>query len=592
MAEEEKKEILETPAAESAPADEAAKENPTMEADDGKSAAEEPERKEAVEKTDPAEETGTEPVQETKEEEAADGKSGEGKKKSPKKKSALWKRIVKVILWVFGALIALLLLMLIFRDALIKFAVTTIGSKIVGVEITMEQFETSLTRCDVKIANLRIGNPPDFQTKHLLSLGSFYLAIDRHSLFTDEILIKTAEVHDLEINGEITENDDFNVMSIVAGLQKKFAPPKKAKAAAEEKPADPAPAAEPAKPAEPEVQQPADPAPAAPAETAAAPTKPAEKPKKKIVLVKYFCLENIVLNFRDARTKNENIDGFGISLKKLSGSLTEGKVTLDTFYISNPKDYDKQYLLELASVEVDLNSEAFKKSLIHINSVAVSGLRFIAEFQTNNDFNVLDIATTLKTITAPPKVEEPEAAPAAAPAQTAAAPAQTAAAPAQAAPAPAAQPAAQTQSVSKTKSTAANAEDDPGKVDIKQLSVSDSSFTIYHDTIDVPITIPLVLSLDNESFEFDDLDIVDSIYNWAVWLRDQCVGVTDAGQLVLSKGGDLLNSTTETGKKIIDGTTETGNKLIKGTTETGKKIIDGTAEGGKKVLKGVVDVFK
>ena len=59
-----------------------------------------------------------------------------GKKK--KIKGPMWKRILKIFLWVLAGLLGLLILIFIFRDSLIRFAVTTVGSKVLGVEITLE----------------------------------------------------------------------------------------------------------------------------------------------------------------------------------------------------------------------------------------------------------------------------------------------------------------------------------------------------------------------------------------------------------------------------------------------------------------------
>ena len=66
-----------------------------------------------------------------------------GKKKSG---SSVAKRILKITAWVFGVIFAILLLVLIFRDSLIKFGVTKVGSWIAGVEIRIDLFDTSFSK--------------------------------------------------------------------------------------------------------------------------------------------------------------------------------------------------------------------------------------------------------------------------------------------------------------------------------------------------------------------------------------------------------------------------------------------------------------
>lgn len=180
--------------------------------------------------------------QKATEPEAVDNK---GRKKS---KSSLAKRILKISAWTFGIIFAILFLVLIFRDSLIKFGVTRIGSWIAGVEISMDSFDTSLTAGTVHLKGLRVANPAGFERQNMVDLEEFFLDIDTASLFTKEIVIEEIRVAGLESNAEFNRDGKFNITTLTADLKRRFPPKEDAEAKneekEEEKPADaPAPSA-------------------------------------------------------------------------------------------------------------------------------------------------------------------------------------------------------------------------------------------------------------------------------------------------------------------------------------------------------------
>ena len=115
----------------------------------------------------------------------------------------------------------------------------------------------------------------------------------------------------------------------------------------------------------------------------------------------------------------------------------------------------------------------------------------------------------------------------------------------------------------------------------------------------LPVTIPLALKKSNESFSFNDVEIFVWLREQAVALRDVCMSVTDAKDLVLKMvdssaqaGVQLLDSTAKGGMKLINNTTQAGAELLDKTAKGGLEIIDKTGKSGKKTLNKIVDVFK
>ena len=163
--------------------------------------------------------------------------------KPEKKKSKLLRRILRVTAWIFAVILLLLAILVVFRDTVIKNSITGVGSWLTGVEITLEDFETSLSEGDVKITNLKIANPKGYGKSHLVELGSFYLNIDLPSLLTDNIVIEEIDVNGLQLVAEFNRNGKFNAVELVENIQKKVPAPADSQTAdskddAESNPAD------------------------------------------------------------------------------------------------------------------------------------------------------------------------------------------------------------------------------------------------------------------------------------------------------------------------------------------------------------------
>ena len=155
--------------------------------------------------------------------------AAEKQQKETKKPSWL-KRTLKVTAWIFGSLLFIIILALIFRDPLIKLGVTKVGSWVTGVELTLDSVDTSLCNGTVNIKGLRIANPEGYDNPYMLELGEFNLDIDNSSLFTDEIVIDDLVVKDLTFTAEFSSDNRFNVTQLTDDLKQRFPPAPEAEA--------------------------------------------------------------------------------------------------------------------------------------------------------------------------------------------------------------------------------------------------------------------------------------------------------------------------------------------------------------------------
>ena len=157
--------------------------------------------------------------------------------KDTKKKSSLAKRCLKIAAWTFCVIFAVLLLILIFRDSLIKFGITKVGSWVTGVEIALDSFDTSLTDGTVHLRGLRVANPAGFERPYMVELDEFFLDIDVQSLLTKEIVIENIKVAGLESTAEFNNNGKFNITTLTADLKRRFPPAESGKQQDPEPPA-------------------------------------------------------------------------------------------------------------------------------------------------------------------------------------------------------------------------------------------------------------------------------------------------------------------------------------------------------------------
>lgn len=144
--------------------------------------------------------------------------------KSKRSSKSVAKKILKISAWTFGGIFTFLILLLLFRDPIAKFGITSIGSWITGVEITLEDLDTSLVKGSATVKGLRIANPKNFADPYMMELEEFHADIDLSSLGTKEIVIEDIQVNGLAFTAEFDKSSNFNVTTLTGNLKKRFPP--------------------------------------------------------------------------------------------------------------------------------------------------------------------------------------------------------------------------------------------------------------------------------------------------------------------------------------------------------------------------------
>lgn len=145
-------------------------------------------------------------------------------KKCEKKKSCFIKKFFKFLFFFLIILIIVLGLVVVFRDAIVKNVVPTVGKWAVGVDIHIGEFETSIVQGRVRIAGLEISNPNGYEKEHLLSLGEAVVDLKPNTLLTQNIIFEEVTVNDLLINAEVARDGKLNFVKLNEYVQKKFPP--------------------------------------------------------------------------------------------------------------------------------------------------------------------------------------------------------------------------------------------------------------------------------------------------------------------------------------------------------------------------------
>ena len=168
-----------------------------------------------------------------------------GENPPPEDKAARRRRIVKKILkWtgiVCGVFFLLLLLVILFRDSIIKAYLPKYLSSMIGVKVEVADVDTSLFKGTLRVKGITVANPDGYsKDKKALALKELYVKIDVGSLFTKKVVIEEIRLTGLAVNVEshkllaLLNEKECNLMAIVENY-KRLNPPKEKKESSEEK---------------------------------------------------------------------------------------------------------------------------------------------------------------------------------------------------------------------------------------------------------------------------------------------------------------------------------------------------------------------
>ena len=115
------------------------------------------------------------------------------------------KKFLKIILRIAGIIFAVLVLLVIFRDPLIRIATVKAGSYLTGTQVNLKRFSSTLTG-RVSIHGFSIGNPEGFTRNNAVEFQEITVDIDPGSLLTDEIRINEILIRGMNVNYETNFN--------------------------------------------------------------------------------------------------------------------------------------------------------------------------------------------------------------------------------------------------------------------------------------------------------------------------------------------------------------------------------------------------
>lgn len=166
----------------------------------------------------------------------------EEKAEKKKKKKPWWRRLLKIFAWIFGVILVLLTLLVIFRDFVIRHAVEKVGTYVVGTPVKCGHFSSSLSG-KVHIGDLTVGNPEGYHNPHAFKLEKLEVDLNVGTIFSDKIEVRKVYVKGVSVDCEVRLDGSSNLSDIRNNIQKnleRFSPKKPDDGAKSdgEKPAD------------------------------------------------------------------------------------------------------------------------------------------------------------------------------------------------------------------------------------------------------------------------------------------------------------------------------------------------------------------
>ncbi len=136
-----------------------------------------------------------------------------------KKRRHVW--IWRVLLGLLLALVILIVLLVLFLDQVVKGSVNTVGPRITGTPVVLEDVKISLLRGRVELRGFRVGNPGNCRKPNALDLGSFVCQVRPGSLFGNKIVVDEILIDNVAVDYEPNIVSGSN-LEVILGNAKKF----------------------------------------------------------------------------------------------------------------------------------------------------------------------------------------------------------------------------------------------------------------------------------------------------------------------------------------------------------------------------------
>ena len=137
----------------------------------------------------------------------------------PEKKKGKSSRILKIVLWCAGVLLALLVLFVVFRDFLIVNGVRHIGTMVTGTKVEMESFKSSFNG-SVEIKNIKVANPVGYRKPWAFEIDRIYVKLIPATLTTKEPVVEVVEVTGVRVDMEIKGTGHSNLTDIQKNVER------------------------------------------------------------------------------------------------------------------------------------------------------------------------------------------------------------------------------------------------------------------------------------------------------------------------------------------------------------------------------------
>jgi hypothetical protein len=124
-----------------------------------------------------------------------------------------------VLVGLLLAVVAILVVAVLYADRLTKVGVETAGTQALGVETQLQSANLSLLGGSLRLEGLKVANPTGYETPTLVTVGECYTGVNVKSLLTDTIEVKTIRVENLVVTVE-QKGLTSNLETVLKQIQK------------------------------------------------------------------------------------------------------------------------------------------------------------------------------------------------------------------------------------------------------------------------------------------------------------------------------------------------------------------------------------
>lgn len=122
---------------------------------------------------------------------------------------------------VVGVIVVIFVLLLVFKNMLIKFAIEEATKKATGLELTIETMDVSFLAAKVDVTEMRLLNPAGFPDRVMIDIPKFLVDVELASLFKQRKHVETLELNLNELMVERNKERKLNIDALTALGQKK-----------------------------------------------------------------------------------------------------------------------------------------------------------------------------------------------------------------------------------------------------------------------------------------------------------------------------------------------------------------------------------